>query len=87
MLQQRLAIAFMVVLLMFPFARQAAASALVGDLNDDCVVNLLDLAIIGDRYLIGYGSLRYSPKYDLNNDHIIDIFDIQIVAAHYLQTC
>lgn len=84
---RHLGIVLVSVLLLLAPASQVAASTLVGDLNDDCVVNVLDLSIVADRYLIGIGSLLYSPTYDLNHDGIINIHDVQIVAAHYLQSC
>ena len=66
---------------------RAPAPQLIGDVNGDCVVNILDLTLVGERYLIGIGSLLYSPRYDLNGDGVINILDIQTVAAYFLQHC
>ena len=68
-------------------AHVATASSLVGDVNDDCTVNITDLALVARGYLTSVGSLLYAPQYDLNHDLVINILDIQIVAAHYLQHC
>ncbi len=65
----------------------SATTTLVGDVNGDCRVNIIDLALVASRYEIGVGSLLYSPQYDLNQDGVINILDIQIVAAHYNQHC
>lgn len=65
----------------------AAASSLVGDVNDDCTVNVVDLYLAAGSYGYKYGSLRYSPIYDLDNDRDIDIVDLQIIASHAGETC
>ena len=67
--------------------RGAEGSSLVGDVNDDCVVNVTDLVLVAQRYLTAVGSLLYAPQYDLNHDGVINIIDIQIVAAHYGEHC
>ena len=67
--------------------RVASGSSLVGDFNDDCSVNALDLSLIAHRYLTGVGSLLYAPQYDLNHDGFINVLDVQIAAAHYLEHC
>jgi hypothetical protein len=76
----------MIALLLAPLLT-AQASSLVGDVNGDCKVNVLDLSLEASRYLIGIGSLLYSPTYDLNHDGVINILDIQMVAAHFNQSC
>ena len=65
----------------------AAADTLVGDVNGDCRVDLIDLTMVAHRYLTARGSLLYAPQFDLNSDGVINILDIQIVASHYLQHC
>lgn len=87
MIWPRIGVMLVAPLLLLALARPVAASTLVGDVNNDCVVNVLDLSIEASRYLTGVGSLLYSPTYDLNGDGVINILDIQIVAAHYNQTC
>ncbi len=68
-------------------AARPASAALIGDVNGDCQVNLLDLSLVASRYGYSIGSLLYSPRYDLNHDGIINIFDVQIVAGHIGQHC
>lgn len=65
----------------------ASASTLIGDVNNDCSVDALDLSLESRRFLIGIGSLLYSPTYDLNSDGVINVLDMQIVASHFLEHC
>jgi len=65
----------------------ASASSLVGDVNDDCTVNVVDLYLAASHYGYKYGSLRYSPIYDLDSDRDIDIVDLQIIASHAGDSC
>lgn len=68
-------------------AARPVSAALTGDVNGDCKVDVLDLALVGSRYGYSIGSLLYSPRYDLNHDGRINIFDVQIVAAHLGEHC
>ncbi len=68
-------------------AARPASAALIGDVNGDCVVNLLDVSLVASRYGYAIGSLLYTPRYDLNHDGIINIFDVQIVAGHVGTHC
>ena len=67
--------------------RAASADTLVGDVNGDCAVNVLDLSKIAASYLTGVGSLLYSPALDFDHNGVINILDVQVVAAHYGQHC
>jgi hypothetical protein len=73
--------------LLLPFARAALASDLLGDVNGDCTVNVLDLSILSSRYLTARGSLLYRPEYDVNGDGVINILDLQVVAGHFGTAC
>ena len=64
--------------------------ALEGDLNLDCVVNVLDEQAISFRYYAHEGSLYYDPWYDLEpmlGDMDIDIKDLQFVFGRYGWRC
>jgi len=56
----------------------------VADLNEDCVVDIFDIVIVGSRFGAEldsfYYDYLYSPQADINHDFIIDIFDIVQVA-------
>jgi hypothetical protein len=73
--------------LLLPISSRALASDLPGDVNGDCMVNIMDLSTVANRYLTARGSLLYSPQYDLNSDGVINIIDIQIVAGHFDTRC
>jgi hypothetical protein len=63
---------------------------LEGDLNLDCVVNVLDEQAIGFRYGATFGTLYYDPWYDLepwNKDYDIDIKDLQKVWGRQGSVC
>lgn len=57
-----------------------------GDVNGDCVVNVLDLTIVA----FSYGFFAWEPEYnleaDLNNDGIVDMRDLTIVAFNLGKT-
>jgi hypothetical protein len=75
------------VLLLTAWGAKPADAALVGDVNGDCAVNGLDLAIVAKHYGASIGSLRYVARYDLNGNGRIDIFDLQMIAAQFGQSC
>jgi hypothetical protein len=52
----------------------------LADLNEDCVVDIFDIVIVGSRFGAAFGEPLYSPQADVNHDFIIDIFDIVQVA-------
>ncbi|MHB8376910.1 MAG: hypothetical protein ACYDEB_08135 [Dehalococcoidia bacterium] len=63
---------------------------LEGDVNGDCRVNVNDDQEVARRYLVGVGSLLYSPLYDINlpmPDKIIDISDLQFVFGRNYSSC
>ena len=66
--------------------REKAASTgdpIIGDVNNDGVVNMVDIGIVIDNY----GSTNPSvARADVNNDGKVNIIDIGIVVDHYGQT-
>ena len=56
----------------------------LADLNEDRVVDIFDIVIVGSRFGAEldsfYYDYLYSPQADINHDFIIDIFDIVQVA-------
>ena len=52
----------------------------LGDINHDGKIDLVDLAIVAEKYNLQGTDEGYSQDCDLNNDGIIDIFDIVMVA-------
>jgi hypothetical protein len=63
---------------------------LEGDLNLDCVVDIVDDQLIAFRYGAFFGSLHYDPWYDLEpalKDFDVDIKDLQKVFGRNTSTC
>jgi len=51
-----------------------------GDANNDNVVNIFDLTIVG----VAYGTSPPSdPRADINNDNIVNILDLVLVGGNY----
>jgi len=58
----------------------------VGDVNEDGVVNILDLAVCAQAYGAQEGDPKYDPYLDLNGDGWIDMRDLSIIARNYGKT-
>lgn len=56
---------------------------LVGDLNNDGLVDYKDLAILISRYGLAKGHVNYLEDADLNSDGNIDYRDLVLLIAHY----
>jgi parallel beta-helix repeat protein len=56
---------------------------LLGDLNNDGVVNILDMAIFGKAYGSYPGHPRWNPAADLDGNGIINILDCCIIAKNF----
>ena len=59
----------------------------LGDVNGNCKVDVVDLAIVAARIGSVIGDTRYSASADLNNDGKIDVKDLVIIAISFGQTC
>ncbi|HEY4674479.1 MAG TPA: PQQ-binding-like beta-propeller repeat protein [Candidatus Bathyarchaeia archaeon] len=60
--------------------------AMVGDLNADGEVNILDITIVAIAFDSNVGDSRYNPNADINNDGKIEILDISILAVNFGKT-
>jgi hypothetical protein len=60
---------------------------LLGDVDGDCDVDLLDIMAVAGHWGARRGDANYDTRYDLNNDGAIDIQDIMLVVAHWGETC
>ena len=56
---------------------------IVGDINNDGRVNIVDLAVLGASQGTSSGSNGYNAKADLNDDGEVGLSDVLILAAHY----
>lgn len=64
--------------------------ALEGDINGDCIVNVVDTQIVASRYRSSFGELRYSIFVDLepfDTDGDVDVKDLQFVFGRVGSTC
>jgi len=51
------------------------------DVNQDGVVNILDITLVGQNYGMTYESDL--PRWDVNQDGIVNIQDLSIVAGRF----
>ena len=59
------------------------AKELIGDINGDGDVNILDAIQMGNAYLSHPGDPRWNPDADLNKDGNIDILDEILLRLHF----
>jgi hypothetical protein len=64
-----------------------AQSPLPGDVNDDCVVDIVDIMLVASCWNTCAGDPSYEVRYDMDHDGDIDIVDIMEVAAQWGETC
>jgi len=56
-----------------------------GDVNNDCTVNITDMALVGVAFGKRVGDIGFNPEADLNNDGAINIVDLAIVGSSFGQ--
>jgi parallel beta-helix repeat protein len=59
---------------------------LMGDINGDRIVNIVDISAVAIHFSSKIGDSRYDPAFDLNSDGTINIVDITMVAVNFLRT-
>jgi PKD repeat protein len=57
--------------------------SLLGDLNSDGIVNIVDVSLVAGSYGSRPGEERWNLLYDLDHDGVISIVDVVIVAKEY----
>ena len=57
-----------------------------GDANDDCVINILDIAFMGARFGMSAVDANFDSKAEINADDSI-ILDITVAGANFMETC
>ena len=62
-------------------------TCLGGDTNDDCVINILDLALIGGRFGSSCGDPGWDPRADINDDCTINILDLAVTGGNFGAVC
>jgi hypothetical protein len=61
----------------------AFVSSLVGDINLDGTVNILDEILLGKAFYSTFGTSNWNSAADLNNDGTVNILDAIILANHF----
>ena len=59
----------------------------LGDINQDCIVNIKDLDLITYSFGEVRGTAKYVSSIDINQDGKIDIFDMAFVGKRSGNTC
>ena len=62
-------------------------TCLGGDTNDDCLVNILDVSLIGSRFGLSCADPNWDARADINNDCTINILDISMAGSNFGKTC
>jgi len=57
------------------------------DVNNDCKVTIVGVAMLADSYGARLGEEGYHAVLDITSDGSIDIFDVALVANYYDQAC
>ncbi len=71
-------------------SRSATVSFFVtirGDLSLDCIVNIIDLAMVGASFGGSTGGPTFNPAADVNNDGTINIIELATVGANFGRRC
>ncbi len=64
-----------------------AVFRLIGDINGDCEVGIMDLTTIGWSYGSRPGHDNWIPEADIYPDGVIDLFDLVTLALNYTEEC
>jgi hypothetical protein len=72
-------------LLLIAFFFVRPAFAILGDVNQDGKVDVIDIAMVSKAYGSTPSSPRWNPAADLNEDLRVDVTDLAIVSAHFGQ--
>jgi parallel beta-helix repeat protein len=59
---------------------------MVGDVNSDKKINILDIAAVATGFGSKLGDSQYKLNYDLNLDYVINIVDVTLAARNYGKT-
>jgi hypothetical protein len=58
-----------------------------GDVNDDCLINILDLTPMGGRFGSQCGDPDWDARLDINADCQLNILDLSIAGGNFGQEC
>jgi hypothetical protein len=57
-----------------------------GDANEDDMINILDLSLIGGKFGLNDGDPGWDARADINNDLTVNILDIVLAASNFLKS-
>jgi hypothetical protein len=60
---------------------------MVGDVNSDGKINILDIYAIATAFNARIGESLYKANYDINLDYVINILDLTMAAMNFNRTC
>lgn len=60
---------------------------LMGDVNSDGVVEMLDFLLMADAFGSYPGQPRWNPDCDLNQDDMVELMDFMLVSNNFGETC
>ncbi len=67
--------------------RVVVGGCILGDVNCDCRVDIVDARLVASRWGAVEGDPDYDPRYDLDDDGDIDLDDLFIVLENWGRTC
>jgi len=67
--------------------RVLVGGCILGDVNCDCRVDIVDARLVASRWGAVEGDPDYEPRYDLDDDGDIDLDDLFIVLENWGNTC
>jgi hypothetical protein len=59
--------------------------SILGDVNGDGTVNILDAITLGNAFLAAPSSSNWNANADVNGDNVVNILDAIILANHFLE--
>src|SRR3989344_1626725 len=65
------------------FNAKIASAIIMGDINLDGTVNVLDFALLVDAYATSLGETNYNSNANLNGDFVINVLDLVIFVENY----
>jgi hypothetical protein len=60
---------------------------LFGDVNGDCVVNVVDMALVSLAFNSTPSSSNWNPNADVNNDGVVNLLDLTLVGLNFGKVC
>jgi hypothetical protein len=83
---KRIGVAMLAILVFLSLvAMSRPVFAIVGDVNGDGIVNMVDVSLVIDAFMSYPGHPKWNPSADLNNDLNVNMLDLAIVLSNFGQ--